>query len=478
MAQRDSRRAKKTYSFFRQRPVLITVTDQSGNRDVVDKTRYAKTYQSTHDPVENVTLTEIRAPLKLNTVSPSVGDEGGGTAMVLRGLGFIPGATVSFGATPATLVKVLSDSVITCVSPSGTGTVAITVTVPGGQSFVYNGAYRFAILDLPPQVSSISPNLGDPGGSIEVVITGTGFQSGADVFIGGVAATSVSVDSGTQITCNTGAHASGVVDVLVENTDAQDSGSTGDGLFEYFHPHDLTPTCELLPGAYSVVGTQGINAVGTWNDVSGNNNDAVSNTGTDAPVATSTDIVGIPDFDGAVTGLCLIINQSLASAGGSPPDMATLSQGTEIAAFIADDSDVATPADYTDAIIACGSGASAGIVFNDDGITWEAYDEDAAIYRRPAATAAAIGQKHFACGRWNGTTWEAKANGSSFVSVTAVANILSNGNVGADTELGRSFAGGRFFDGRLIFYFVYPTAISNENVDKIRTWAQGLGYVQ
>ncbi|MEY3278790.1 MAG: hypothetical protein RLZZ426_1276, partial [Actinomycetota bacterium] len=69
-----------------------------------------------------------------------------------------------------------------------------------------------------PTVTTVSPASGTVDGGTTVTITGTGFQAGATVLIGGVACTVVT-RTATEITCTTGAHAAGLVNVVVTNTD-------------------------------------------------------------------------------------------------------------------------------------------------------------------------------------------------------------------------------------------------------------------
>ena len=333
-----------------------------------------------------------------------------------------------------------------------------------------------ALLPAPVVTGITGPAVVDPaGGGNALLIDGTGFVSGCTCTIGGVAG-AVTFVSSTRINVVPGAHASGVVHVVVTNPDTQTSGTSGNNRVEYFKPHDLGPTCELLPGAYSVTGTQGVDAVGTWTDASGNGNDAVSTTGTDAPVATTSGVLGCPDFDGAVTGLHLNIAQSLGSGGGSPPDMATLTAGTQIIGFLASATDPPA-ADYSDAILAVGSGASAGMCLNDDGFLCETYDEATTLYDRTTVQTAANGTAHIGFCRWSGGTFSGRVNGNAFASVTLTHGGLSDGNVGATTELGRSFAGTQFYDGIIRFYLVFSTTLSDANCNKIRSWAQQRGYV-
>ncbi len=71
----------------------------------------------------------------VSSVSPGSGPTAGGTAVTIAGSGFVPGATVKFGANPATGVTVNSSSSITATSPAGgAGSVDVTVTTPVGTS--------------------------------------------------------------------------------------------------------------------------------------------------------------------------------------------------------------------------------------------------------------------------------------------------------------------------------------------------------
>jgi hypothetical protein len=77
---------------------------------------------------------------------------------------------------------------------------------------------------LTPTVSSIDPSSGPLAGGTAVTITGTGFESGATVTIGGASATSVVVVSETSITAVTPSGTAGAKDVVATNAD---SGLTG-----------------------------------------------------------------------------------------------------------------------------------------------------------------------------------------------------------------------------------------------------------
>jgi large repetitive protein len=90
---------------------------------------------------------------------------------------------------------------------SGTGDGTLTLTIESTTS---------------PVVSAVSPSSGTTAGGTAVTITGENFETGAEVFIGPAAATSVVVVSATSITCVTPAGTAGARDVTVRNPDASE----------------------------------------------------------------------------------------------------------------------------------------------------------------------------------------------------------------------------------------------------------------
>lgn len=100
-----------------------------------------------------------------------------------------------------------------------------------------------------PTVSSIGPDSGPSEGGTSVTIQGTGFQSGAGVTFGGIAATSVVVVSPTQITCVTPPMPAGTLnDVVVTNVNTLSATLTQGFLADFLdvpgsHPfHDAVET--------------------------------------------------------------------------------------------------------------------------------------------------------------------------------------------------------------------------------------------
>jgi DNA-binding beta-propeller fold protein YncE len=94
----------------------------------------------------------------VSSVSPASGSYAGGTTVTIVGSGFVEGATVDFGATPATSVTVDSASSLTAVSPAGSGTVNVTVSTYAGASAASAG--DLFTYSVPP---STGPSISLPG---------------------------------------------------------------------------------------------------------------------------------------------------------------------------------------------------------------------------------------------------------------------------------------------------------------------------
>lgn len=101
-----------------------------------------------------------------------------------------------------------------------------------------------------PVVTSIVPNTGPLTGGTEVRLLGSGFESGASVKFGDIAAASVRVVSSSQIRAVTPSAAAGTVSVTVTNPDSK-SGSLP-AAFAFFH----TVTLSWAASASRVAGYQ------------------------------------------------------------------------------------------------------------------------------------------------------------------------------------------------------------------------------
>lgn len=89
---------------------------------------------------------------EVSAVSPASGPATGGSVVTIAGAGFVTGAVVDFGSTPATSVTVNSASSITATSPPGSGAVDVTVNTYAGISAA-TAADKFTY--TPPAVGSL-----------------------------------------------------------------------------------------------------------------------------------------------------------------------------------------------------------------------------------------------------------------------------------------------------------------------------------
>jgi len=180
-------------------------------------------------------------PPIVKAIRPRCGPANGGTTVTIFGYGFTGATGISFGSTAGTIVSVDSDGQITAISPTGSGTVDVTVTTSGGTSAT-STADQFTY--PPPTVTSVSPTSGPMGGGSSVIIIGSGFTCATGVSFGSTAGTIVSI-SNTQITAISPA-GSGRVDVIVTTPEGTSATSAAD-LFTYIPPPTVTsinPTSE------------------------------------------------------------------------------------------------------------------------------------------------------------------------------------------------------------------------------------------
>src|SRR5690242_20536582 len=73
-------------------------------------------------------------PPTITSVTPTGGFNAGGIPADIAGANFQPGATVLFGATPATVNSNSSTHLLVTVPAHAAGAVSVTVTNPDGQS--------------------------------------------------------------------------------------------------------------------------------------------------------------------------------------------------------------------------------------------------------------------------------------------------------------------------------------------------------
>ncbi|MGE3076519.1 MAG: IPT/TIG domain-containing protein [Dehalococcoidia bacterium] len=162
----------------------------------------------------------------ITSISPASGPLAGGTTVIITGTGFTGATGVTFGGVAAAITNTTSTS-ITVTSPAHTaGTVDVAVTTALGTS-PNTAADDYTYTDG-PTVTSLAPTSGTTAGGTTVVITGTGFTGATGVAFGATAAADFDVDSDTQITATSPAHAAGTVDVLVTTPEGTSPNTTAD----------------------------------------------------------------------------------------------------------------------------------------------------------------------------------------------------------------------------------------------------------
>jgi hypothetical protein len=200
--------------------------DRFANRQIVVRSGMsgAPARPTTSNPLSPA-VTSTPAPLgpmTIESVTPSSGTVSEAKEVTITGTGFPEGkeVRVKFGdrqipgfATTATTVKTMALPMATA------GPVSVEITVGSTRTPTKAGAYTY-IDEL--SVTGFEPANGPAAGGNVVRINGRGFQSGAVVTFGNVAATNVSVSNDHNvITATAPAHAAGVIAVTVKNTNGK-----------------------------------------------------------------------------------------------------------------------------------------------------------------------------------------------------------------------------------------------------------------
>ncbi len=175
----------------------------------------------------------------ISSIAPNEGSTDGGTVVAINGANFQSGARVNFGSAAAASVSFVSSTQLRATTrPSTAGTVTVEVINPDGKKDTHNGFTFKSPRPPAPSITSISPTSGSTAGGTVVTINGANFQSGARVFFGNVAATSVSFVSSSQLRATSPPHPAGSVPIQVTNPDGQ-SGQLN--TFTYVEPQPLAP---------------------------------------------------------------------------------------------------------------------------------------------------------------------------------------------------------------------------------------------
>jgi len=166
--------------------------------------------------------------LIVTAVSPVRGPTHAGIVLLITGVGFQTGVTVTIGGVP-TPAALLSSGTLKVVTPAhAAGVVDIVVTNPNGDIRGLPGGFTFESV----AITGLSPNTGTTDGRTLVVAAGAWIQPGA-IFTLGVDAPAIPLNSNSAA-LYTPPHTPGPVDVVIRNPDGESFTLTGG--FTYVSP--------------------------------------------------------------------------------------------------------------------------------------------------------------------------------------------------------------------------------------------------
>ncbi|MGE3610425.1 MAG: IPT/TIG domain-containing protein [Bacteriovoracaceae bacterium] len=157
--------------------------------------------------------------ISIDSLSSSSGPSSGGESVTITGDGLQYTSAVLFGGTPCTSLALVSSTTVSCVTPAhAAGVVSVVIVNAAGQSNTLSSAYTYI---ASPTVSSVSPSSGYTTGGDLITITGSSFDSGASVVVGGNDCTGVTYVNSSTLTCTTPSGTAGAATVTVINSDTQ-----------------------------------------------------------------------------------------------------------------------------------------------------------------------------------------------------------------------------------------------------------------
>jgi hypothetical protein len=205
----------------------VSVVDSS----TIDCTTPAGTYGAKAVVVRNPDLQQAtlaaaftyRAgqPPSLAFLAPNTGPLAGNVTVTLTGANFLAGATVQINGSSCASPTVVDATTVTCTVPAGSyGGKSVILFNPDGQYATLANGFTYTAGPA-PTLATVDPNLGPAAGGTTLTVQGSGFQSGAQVTIGGVACASQTFVDATQLTCVTPSGSYGAKTVAVTNVDGQ-----------------------------------------------------------------------------------------------------------------------------------------------------------------------------------------------------------------------------------------------------------------
>lgn len=220
--------------------VTLTVTNTAGTSTTQVFTGQTMSRNGGASATTTQTLSILPPSPIITSISPKNGPTAGGTFVTITGSDFSGATAVYFGATPAASFIVNSNTSITAISPpQRSGVVDITVTTPGGTSFIsFSDQFRYLIQ---PIIIALFPNKGPITGRTSVTIIGVNFSEATAVEFGNTPAIDFVVNSDSSITAISPPQEAGIISVAV-TTPGGTSTSSISNQFRYTLPI-FPPNC-------------------------------------------------------------------------------------------------------------------------------------------------------------------------------------------------------------------------------------------
>ncbi len=197
----------------------------------------------------------------ITSISPSSGPASGGTPVTISGSGFLPGALVYIGSTPATSVVVVSWTQITAVTPQGAqGSANLVIVNTDGGVGNATAVYFYTANSATLSIGGVTPPTGATAGDTLITITGTGFAPGATVLMGGIPAPLVTWLGSSQLWARTPPNSAGSVTVSVLNPNG--GSATLASAFTYGGASGVTVT-SVSPSGGLATGGANVTVTGT-----------------------------------------------------------------------------------------------------------------------------------------------------------------------------------------------------------------------